>query len=104
MIPSVNRQNANESDWPERDGGKWPQNLQEYESLNYVCDCCKKHVAHVVRHSMPTMGNPPHSWTDWSPEWNPRLVMVNGVTYYGCSSECARILFDIHHQYAMREV
>ena len=97
MIPSFNRQNVKETDWPKN--GSWPQTIEEYQALGYVCDCCRKHISFRVDRSMPLMGES-HSWNTWAIEWNPRLVEVGGMTYYGCSTECARILFDIHHRYA----
>jgi hypothetical protein len=39
----------------------------------------------------------------WDMARNPRLVKVYGVTYFGCSDQCARVLFMIHHQYALRK-
>jgi len=59
----------------------------------WTCDCCQRSYEQ-----------------DWLKEVNepgivvPIFVEVNGVKYFACSKDCARILFNIHHQYAMREV
>lgn len=57
-----------------------------------ICDCCNKHF------------------------WNQIVdvgfyrrdgilkIKVRDVTYIACSGECARILFNIHHQYALQEM
>lgn len=60
---------------------------------SYVCDCCRKHV------SAEAYGMDPTYWH--AETMNPKLVVIKGVVYFGCSTECARILFDIHSQYAL---
>lgn len=95
MIESRNRQGAKASDWPPQ--GKWPETDDDYKALEYVCDCCSKSV---VRHRGRYMSPSNEEYQSWPLEWGPKLVEVGGVTYYGCSQECARILFDIHHRYS----
>lgn len=88
MIPSLNSQPV--PVYPAK--GNWEQ--VDRVKLPYVCDCCRKHISPAAFH-MPD--------DYWDREMNPRLVEVGGMTYYGCSTECARILFDIHHRYALAE-
>lgn len=60
--------------------------------IGLKCDCCGRVVtciAVVVADSI-----------DQIPYW----VKVAGNKYFGCSVECARVLFNIHHQYAIQEV
>lgn len=87
MIKSLNRQDVKDSDYPPSSG---PIDYREYapEKLPYICDCCLKHITI-------------DQWGAWDLKDSPRLVHVAGMIYSGCSSECARILFMIHQQYAM---
>lgn len=41
---------------------------------------------------------------DGSDLFAPRMVEVSGIRYFACSEACARALFLIHHQYALREM
>lgn len=91
MIPSRNRPDVKESDYPR--AGEILGSMPKVE-LGYVCDCCGSEA--VLR-------GDGHGGCAWDWNWNPRLVRVGGRVYYGCSRECARTLFSIHHQYAMRD-
>lgn len=96
-IPSMNGQDVNAEKWPQ-EGQADPENI---DSLSYVCDCCRQHV--IPRREVlgwPVAGK---ARRYWDRRFNPLLVEVNGITYYGCTSACARILFDIHHRYAQLE-
>lgn len=85
MIPSLNNQEI--QIYP--DGSNWDK--IDKTKLAYVCDCCRKIVSSEAVYQRPGY---------WSRDMNPRLIEVEVVTYYGCSADCARILFDIHHRYA----
>jgi hypothetical protein len=54
---------------------------------NWVCDCCGKASADME---------------GWRPPFG--TVCVSGLTYLGCSIDCVRALFTIHHQYALSEI
>ena len=56
---------------------------------HFQCDCC----ANEFRNVDLATG---HATTV-------RKIRVAGETYIACSSPCARILFQIHHQYALLE-
>lgn len=45
-----------------------------------ICDCCRNELR------------------------NFKALEIGGVKYFVCTPDCARTLFFIHHQYAMREV
>jgi hypothetical protein len=95
MIPSLNNQAVTEADYPKKGGVyTYEQLLAVIGKLPYVCDCCRKHV------SGSALGM---SDTYWDHTINPRLVKVSEVTYFGCSTECARVLFDIHSRYELLE-
>ena len=85
MIPSLNAQLI--PIYP--DGTNWDQVVKVH--LPYTCDCCRKIVS-------PKAFGVHDEY--WSKDMNPRIINVGGIKYYGCSTECARILFDIHHKYA----
>ena len=87
MIPSFNSQEI--TTYPDGKGNNWEK--VDKSKLPYVCDCCRRIV------SPETINMDLGYWSAY--DMNPRLVEVSGVTYYGCSTECARILFDIHHRY-----
>lgn len=97
MIPSLNRQDAKSEDWPDGYLSGSHVDLEKFEALAYTCDCCKTHIAHKVS-SSPMGGG---SWLAWPASFNPRLVKVGNVTYFGCSVRCGQILFEIHHRYAL---
>lgn len=88
MIPSFNNQEI--PIYPSGNGDNWDK--VDNTKLPYVCDCCRQIV------SPEAVNMDLGYWCARS--MNPRLIKVEEVTYYGCSVECARILFDIHHRYA----
>lgn len=59
----------------------------------WTCDCCQRSYE--------------QDWLKKNAEPGiliPSFIEVNGAKYLACSKDCAKILFNIHHQYAMREV
>lgn len=97
MIPSLNPQGAEAKKYYSLKEAQTlsvakPEDWRAYagSDLSFICDCCLE------------TGGPIHDGFHDEAS-NPRLVVVKGMTYYSCSVECARILFNIHHQYAMRE-
>lgn len=92
MIPSMNDQVLTRSSWPSfGQGGDCPA---------WICDCCVQ--------SWPKMGVMPCQNLPYLPDGSgsfaPRMVEVSGIRYFACSEACARALFLIHHQYALREM
>lgn len=85
MIPSVNDQKLTTQSFRPTDG-KWPL---------WACDCCQRFYDEQDYLSMKR--------EDGSGATAPIIIEVKEVRYFACSRECARILFNIHHQYAMRE-
>lgn len=99
MIAPFNRQGVKPEDWPiPYRPETFPKNEEDIKALAYVCDCCRTFVGAITPRAIP--GFRPLS-PYWEPGYNPRLVTIGSFTYYGCSVECARILFDIHHRYAL---
>lgn len=90
MIPSVNDQKITTESFAHKDG-KWTE---------WACDCCgdfygnEYYVGGLALRAALGFGGEPV---------NPTYVEVKGVRYFSCSKECSRILFNIHHQYAMME-
>lgn len=85
MIPSLNDPKIMAEHFRPTDG-KWP---------SWDCDCCQKFYSEKD-----------YLWGQTMPDTYlviPVFVEVKGIKYFGCSRECAKILFNIHHQYAMRE-
>lgn len=78
MIPSLNDQALTRASWPALGN--------EGECPAWTCDCCTHHVPKEMGFYMP------------------RMVEVSGIRYFACSESCARALFIIHHQYALREM
>lgn len=92
MVPSMNDQALTHDSWPEfGKGGDCP---------GWTCDCCVQH--------WPKMGAMPCAAFVYLPNgadtFAPRMVEVSGIRYFACSEACARALFLIHHQYALREM
>jgi hypothetical protein len=59
----------------------------------WTCDCCQRSYE--------------QDWLKENAEPGilvPSFIEVKAVKYFACSQDCARILSNIHHQYAMREV
>lgn len=56
----------------------------------YICDCCARTL---------------ETWQNGLGFWQNMNIRqeIGGVAYFACSLECSRILFQIHHQYAMRQ-
>jgi len=81
-----------------------PGDLAHAPKINLICDCCLRafdcyradyfHLRGEIPHydRVPAIQTTPPTW-----------VEAGGSKYWACSPECARILFLIHHQYAMRE-
>lgn len=67
-----------------------PHGKGEYLTDSYICDCCCSETVPYINGFGTTINRA-------------IAVPVGGVSYLACSRECARILFHIHHQYAMRE-
>lgn len=92
MIPSMNN--------PVLTRGSWPAFGAGGECPAWICDCCFQ--------SWPKMGVMPSQNLPYIPDGSdsfaPRMVEVSGVRYFACSESCARALFIIHHQYALREM
>lgn len=85
MIPSLNDSKLTAEQFRPTDG-KWP---------SWTCDCCQKFY-----------DQKDYLWATSVPGailMMPAFVEVNGIKYFACCKDCARILFNIHHQYAMRE-
>lgn len=89
MIPSLNDQSITPEDWK---SGK-------RVNMDWICDCCHKPGREVI---IAPEGAPlTRPYQIIKP---PTFVEVSGIRYHACGPECARILFSIHHQYAMREL
>lgn len=92
MIPSMNDQALTRGSWPSfGQGGECPA---------WTCDCC---VQHWPKMDVMSHQNLPYL-PDGSDSFAPRMIGVSGVRYFACSESCARALFVIHHQYALREM
>lgn len=72
--------------WSRKNVGfdKLPESVKKWS-----CDCCGK----TGLDSMQNTFSFPHA-----------SVVVSGLTYLGCSIDCVRSLFTIHHQYALSEL
>lgn len=78
-----------------------PDGLDFCSQVKLICDCCLKVVDYYraddfkLRGEIAWDGSPAKQTTP--PPW----VEVGGARYWACKEECARILFLVHHQYAM---
>jgi hypothetical protein len=92
VIPSMNDQALTRASWPAfGEGGECPA---------WTCDCC---VQHWPKMGVVSCQNLPYL-PDGTDSFAPRMVEVCGIRYFACSESCARALFVIHHQYALREM
>lgn len=92
MIPSMNDQALTRGSWPPfGKGGECPA---------WTCDCCVQSWPDMHVMSCQNLRYLP----DGSDSFAPRMVEVSGIRYFACSEACARALFLIHHQYALREM
>lgn len=92
MIPSMNDQALTRDAWPTvGQGGDCPA---------WTCDCCVLSWSKARVMSCQSLPYLP----DGTDSFAPRMVEVSGIRYFACSEACARALFLIHHQYALREM
>lgn len=78
MIPSLNDPKITEADFEPPKPAAW------------ICDCCQSEFDQKGYQSCGTI-------------YVPLFIEVKDVRYFSCSKECSRVLFNIHHQYAIRE-